>query len=346
MRLYKILKLVASGRIPAPIKLLGIAAMHSLGRRVIGIFMDPNSGCNLQCKMCYFSDKARRAELIKGGFMSAEDLDRVEKALFHRALKLQIGCGTEPTLYPGLGLLVKRAKAAKIPYISLTTNGQLLVDNPKLSLPGLVKDGLSEITLSMHGTTKEVYEELMPGAKYEKLVALIRQLTEIKAAFPNFQIRVNYTVNTLNVTDLYDDKFWKLWDTVQPDIIQLRPVQDMGDTAWSDFDLTPLKENYDRSFGEMIRQCRRRGIVLLAPTLEQIDEVATPQDGTSAVIEDLSYCYISPQKCYKDDFDLQVDSYESYHRRHHTTRSLLKAALIGKKGRERHVSKKLNYTVK
>lgn len=344
-KLYKLLRVVASGRVPASVKLLGLASMHALGRRTIGIFMDPNSGCNLQCKMCYFSDPTRRSDMIKGGMMSDADIDKVEKALFHRALKLQIGCGTEPTLYPGLQKLVGRAKRSKIPYISLTTNGQLLVDNPRLSLRCLVEAGLSEITLSMHGTSKSIYEELMPGARFEKLETLITQLTDIKRDFPTFKIRVNYTVNSLNITDLYDGKFWKLWDSVKPDIIQLRPVQNMGDTAWQDFDLSPLKENYARSFGEMADVCRKNGITLLAPTLAQIDEVATLQDGVSAIIEDFSYCYVSANKCYKDDFDLATDTYEAYHKRHHTARDLIKAAFKGKKARARHASKKLNYKV-
>lgn len=344
-KLYQILRIVASGRVPASVKLLGLATMHALGRRTIGIFIDPNSGCNLQCKMCYFSDPKRRSEIVKGGIMSDEDIDKVEKALFHRALKLQIGCGTEPTLFPRLQQLVERAKRAGIPYISLTTNGQLLVDNPRLSLRGLVEAGLCEITLSMHGTSKEVYEELMPGARFEKLVTLIAILTEIKRDFPEFKIRVNYTVNSLNITDLYDGKFWRLWNTVKPDIIQLRPVQNMGDSAWQDFDLTPLKENYNCSFGEMAEVCRKNGITLLAPTLAQIDSVATLQDGTSAIIEDFSYCFVSANQCYKQDFDINSDTYERYHKRHRTAWNLVKAAFKGKKARARHASKKLNYTV-
>ena len=74
--------------------------------------------------MCYFSDSKKRGQ-VKGN-MSDEELDKVEKALFHRALKLQIGCGAEPTLYPHLAELVKRGHRAGIPYISLTTNGQLI----------------------------------------------------------------------------------------------------------------------------------------------------------------------------------------------------------------------------
>jgi hypothetical protein len=45
--------------------------------------------------------------------------------------------------------------------------------------------------------------------------------------FPEFQIRVNFTINSLNVQDLKNDGFWSILDEAQvwPDVIQLRPIQ-------------------------------------------------------------------------------------------------------------------------
>lgn len=343
MNIYSILRAVTSKKIPAPIKLLGLAVMHIIGRRTIGIFLDPSMSCNLQCRMCYFSNPAKRRTMH--GLISDSYLDKVEKALFHRALKLQIGCGAEPTLYPKLLELIKRGKNAGIPYISLTTNGQLLA-NEKMDLLSLVENGLNEITLSMHGTQKDTYEYLMPGAKYESLITLIKSLTKIKNEYPDFKIRVNYTVNSLNIEDLKGNKFWDLWDTVVPDILQLRPVQNMGDTDWKDFNLEPLKRNFDTSIGKLATECSERGITCISPTLSQLDEVVSEQDGTSSIIEDFTYCYVSPTSCYKDDFNPESDTYESYHKRKKTFSRLLKSVFKNKKARSRNTSKKLNYQIK
>ena len=79
-------------------KLLGIALSHFIKRRYFGVYLDPVLACNFRCKMCYFSDVEKRKELT--GIMSEQDVRAVAKAVFHRAVKLQIGCGAEPTLYP------------------------------------------------------------------------------------------------------------------------------------------------------------------------------------------------------------------------------------------------------
>ena len=74
--------------------------------------------------------------------------------------------------------------------------------------------------------------------------------------------------------------------------------------------------------------------------------MATPRDGVSALIEDVTYCYISPGAVYKDDFDADTDTFASYHRRARTARRLLKAALFKKvDSRDKRASKKLNYKV-
>ena len=344
MNMYKILKLISGKSIPAPLKLIGISGMHLLGRRTIGIFLDPVMACNLRCLMCYFSDAAKRRSMK--GIMTDEEIDRVEKALFHRALKLQIGCGTEPTLYPKLEEIVRRGRSAGIPYISLTTNGQLIATG-KVDLEKLVEAGLNEITLSMHGTDKDTYEYMMPGAKFENLCTLITIMDKVKKKYPEFVIRINFTVNSMNVDNLTNDKFWKIWEgTADPDIIQLRPVQDYGDTEWKDFDHTPLKEKYDTTIGAVIKECKRRGITCIAPSPGQIDAVNDIQDGVSSIIEDFSYCYVAPGECYKEDFDIEKDTYESYHKRKHTGWKLFKSAFKHSSARSRNVSKKLNYDVK
>lgn len=344
MDIYKYLKIAASGSIPAWLKLFGLWGLHVSGKRLIGIFIDPVMACNLRCKMCYFSNPAKRAEMK--GMMTAEQLERVRKSLMPRAAKLQIGCGAEPTLYPRLVEIVRMGRDAGIGYISLTTNGKVFAEKENL-LRELVEAGLSELTLSLHGTTRGIYETLMPGAKYDLLLKLAGIIADVKRDHPQFKLRVNYTVNSLNVDDLAGNLFWDLWKPGgEPDIVQLRPVQKIGESEWTDFNLEPLKVKYASTTGAVVEECKRRGITCLAPSLAQIDEVATDQSESISIINDLTYCYVSPDSCYRSDFE-EGDTYESYHRRHKTGRKLLKAMVSRKHGsRKREVSKKLNYTVK
>ncbi len=345
MNVYKLLRLAGSRRVPKFVKLLGLWSMHITGRRYIGLFFDPVMACNLRCRMCLFSDDEKRAGMH--GLVSDDQVDALEQTFFSRALKLQLGCSAEPTLYKNLADIVARGRSASIPEISLITNGQLIADG-KFDLQELVDKGLTEITLSMHGTRAESYEYLMPGAKFEKLLSLLQIIKLVKSRHPDFKVRVNFTVNSMNVHDLADNRFFEIWpEGLLPDIVQLRPVQNLGESRWKDFDMQPLLDNFDKTIGNVATQCRHRGILCLAPTRDQITAVPTPQDGVSALIEDLTYYYISPKYTYKEDFKLGVDSFRSYHRKHRTARRLFKSVFCPSlDSRSRKTTKKLNYEIK
>ena len=283
--------------------------------------------------------------------MTAAQLEQIKKTLLPRALKFQIGCGAEPTMYPDLASVVRLGAEAKVPYISLTTNGQLIAAG-RVDLMQLAAEGLNEITLSMHGTKAETYEELMPGAKFERLQKLVDILHDVKQSYPQFKIRINFTVNSLNVYDLEGNKFWDIWDkaNVQPDIIQLRPVQDFGESVWRDFDLQPLRDNYDTTIGNVIKQCKSRDITCIAPELSHLDHVADTEQVFAKIVEDITYCYVSRNAVYHDDFDAEADTFNSYHKRRGTLKQLLIGAIRPshlKHGlRNDSGSLKLNYSVK
>lgn len=97
------------------------------------------------------------------------------------------------------------------------------------SLENLIKAGLNEITLSVHGLRKDTYEYLMNGAKFEVFVSLINTLKELKSRYPNFKIRLNYVVNSMNRDDLRDF-FTGVLAGLDFDILQIRPFQDVGQT--------------------------------------------------------------------------------------------------------------------
>ncbi len=341
MNIYNRIRLVANGRIPGWTKLLGLSLLLICRRRMIGVFIDTVGSCNLRCKMCYFSDPEKRKSL--GGKMSIEEIERAAKSLFPRALKLQIGCGAEPTLDNRLPQIIQKGKEAGIPYISLTTNGQLIADG-RINIEELCAAGLDEITLSMHGTQQATFEYLMSGASFEKHCKLIAMLEDIKRKYPNFTIRINFTVNSLNVTDLADNSFWDLWKTSKgPDIVQLRPVQKIGESEWSDFSLDKIRDTYPQTIEKIADECAKRGITFIGPSPDQLDEVATNQDSTSSIIEDITYCYISPHVMYKPDF-LAEDTFTSYHKRHRTASSLIRSIFTAA-SRKKNVSKKLNYNI-
>lgn len=349
MNIYRALKLF--GRIKSPrIKMLGLWAMHVLGRRYYGVFFDPAMGCNIRCRMCYMSNPDKASQ-YHGEQATVEQVDRLAKTLFKRAVKLQIGCATEPLLSPILPYIVSNAKECGVPYISITTNGQRLTSR---LLEQLIESGLSEITLSVHGFQKETYEYLMKGARFERFEQTINALKTAKTRHPGFKVRLNFVVNAMNVGDLKEltDGWLRDFDF---DVLQLRPFQDMGDTLYTDHNLQPLVDGYDRLIKPVIERCQREGRTCLAPDKENIIALETDGvDGPALLLEQFTYYYVSVRHDNKLGsnhalLQLDHDTFARYSRRTQLGRQLFKAFLSPSKSWQKLTqtsTRKLNYKVR
>jgi len=330
MNIYFLLKLYQRIKIPF-LKRLGIFILHIMRKRYLGIFMDPDLACNLRCKMCYFSDPEKR-KTMKGIFKK-EDLSKIAGALFHRALKLQIGCGAEPSLFPYNKELVLLGKQYKIPYISMTTNANLFSDN---DWQDLADAGIDEFTLSLHGVTKESYEYFMSGASYEKFRTALKALTALKETHPKLKIRLNYTINKDNLKELQN--FFNAFGEYKFDILQLRPIQPLGDTEYKDFSWDEIYSQYDPVIEKLKQQCRDRGITCIAPAKADLLREAR---GNSPVVE-MAYCYINPRYIWRTDFNPEIDTYESYAKKKGLSKTCFKNIFYPEKSIENE-TRRLNY---
>lgn len=339
MKFYTLFKRIIGLKSPR-MKLTLVAAARQCGMRYIGVFIDPVVGCNIRCKMCYFSDPAKRPS--PEGTLTADAIGRLKKSVLPRAMKMQIGCGAEPTLYHRLPELIRAGKEAGVPYIEMTTNGQLLTSE---SIAELIRAGLDGITLSLHGTTKETYEELMQGASFDRLLRLIATLREIKATYPTFKLRVNYTVNNLNKNEILG--LWELFDGVKIDVLQVRPIQKLGDTAYNDFEIEGYGRFVDDTVTEIARRCRHDATVALLPSKENVERITHKNSSAVSLIEEATYCYVSPKSCYRPDFDPGKESIKQYQHRSGVSRRLIKGIFsrnLHQETEEVTSSKKLNYS--
>ena len=319
------------------LKLLGLWVLHCFGRRYIGVFLDPVLACNLRCQMCYFSDDEKRKAYH--GSLTYEAMELIASRLFHRALKLQIGCGAEPTLHKDLVRIVVLGKQHQVPYISLTTNGQLVSQE---LLFDLVANGLNELTLSTHGLTRPTYESFMTNASFDRFRSLLADVAAVKKRYPAFRLRINYTMNADNFREL--SHLWDiLGDTV--DILQIRPIQQIGDSAYRNFDLSPIYEAFDEVIAPLIDACKQKGITCLAPEKENLQVLETTEENDNS-IEQFTYCYVSAKSCWQEDFDYRSDTFESYASSHHWGRRILEKVI--RKPRQTHISttRKMNYSIK
>ena len=341
MDIYKIIKIYQ--RIKSPkLKLLGLLTLHTLRRRYLYISMDPALACNLRCKLCYFSNPEAEKELH--GVFSNEDIQTIARSLFHRGLKLQIGCGAEPTTYKGLANIVKTAKEHGIPHISITTNGNLL-SFPLLQ--ELVENGLDELIVSVHGLKAETYERMMTGARFDRFVQLVEDVACIREKNPAFRFRVNYTICADNVDDL--SLFPKVFAEVKPNVIQLRPVQDIGSTAYTNYSLKELAETYDRHMTPVLAFCRENGITCLYPdktNLECINEENEQHEHTNSAVDMLPLFYLSPRKGWREGFDPYRETFEQFSKRTRRGCLMLRSLLTGTQPEAQYnTTKALNYNI-
>ena len=314
------------------IKFLGLYLLHKFNKRYLAVNLDPVLACNLRCKMCYFTD-ADYVKTLKGQFKE-DDLEKVAKTIFNRALKLQIGCGTEPTLYKNLVRIVELGKQYKVPYISITTNANLLT---KENIEPLLKAGLNEFTISLHGVTKESYESFMKKASYEKFQNALNAFVELKKTY-DFKVRINYTFNKDNFYELKD--FFKHFNGESFDILQLRPIQKIGNTEYNDFDVSSLEDDYLDLIKNVRQQCSSHRITLMAPDSLSI----LKGENDSSFVFDYTFCYISPNKFWKEGFNWREESFNEFSKKIGWSKLLL-SNVFKTKSKLRSLSNKLNYEI-
>ena len=331
MNIYKLLQLnrkIKNHRI----KFLGLYLLHKMNRRYLAVNLDPVLACNLRCKMCYFTDK-EYVKKLKGQFKD-DEIERVAKTIFKRALKLQVGCGTEPTLYKKLPELIALGKKYNVPYISLTTNANLLTEE---KIEALLKAGLNEFTISLHGVTKESYEDFMGKADYEKFHAAFNAFKKLKETY-DFKVRINYTFNKDNFQEL--EGFFEHFDGGSFDILQVRPIQKIGNTEYNDFDISSLKDDYSRVIKVITENCKSNNITLLAPI--SISKLANNNE--ASFIFDYTFCYVSPTSFWKEGFNWKEESFNAFSKKIGWSK-LLFSNIFKSKKELTTTSNKLNYEV-
>lgn len=328
-------------------KLAALWTMHVTKRRYIGVFIDTVLACNYRCMMCYFSNESERKKRISGK-LTNEQLEHIAHSIFHRTIKLQIGCGAEPTMdMAGALQLVQLGKAYGVPYIALTSNGALLTYD---KLHALVAAGLDELTISLHGIHRDTYEHLMgPTAKYDAFLSLLQSIRRIKEEFPLFDVRVNYTMNADNVDELVD--FDTLFQDVPISQLQLRPVRKIGESAYQNFDLTHVAECLDTVVRPLAERCRQRGITVLFPEHFHVERFEGKEKVSARenLIPLFTYINITPKSYPNHDIHFEKENYEAYSRRIRVGKRLFKSIFATQKQcakEEQSLTNSLNYDIR
>jgi organic radical activating enzyme len=159
----------------------------SHGEFPLHLDIEVTSACNLSCPFCattYAKDRIQSGCIDPA--MARAILDEgAANGLF--ACKFNVR--GEPLLHPELPGIVAYAKRKGLVDVFFNTNATLL-DGEKAK--ALIGSGLDRLTVSFEGNTKEVYEKYRRGASFEKVVANVTRLRELRERLgsPTPKIRV------------------------------------------------------------------------------------------------------------------------------------------------------------
>jgi radical SAM protein with 4Fe4S-binding SPASM domain len=154
----------------------------------------PSHRCNIRCTHCY-QEGTRDAEISRAD--AAEEVERLAPYL----VRLIAG-GGEPFLLPIWRKFLANFDQSKNPYLDFgtSTNATVITDKVIASL-GHFKN--LTINVSLDGT-REVYERVRVGAKFDEVAANIRKLKDVvrKARSPDANIGISMCVMKSNILDL------------------------------------------------------------------------------------------------------------------------------------------------
>jgi len=158
-----------------------------------------SSGCNNNCLFCC----DRTPELVVRP--SHKAITRSEFFLEGRRtprLSSIIFTGGEPSLHKELCWLLETARGMGYKAIALQTNGRLL-KNKQFCL-NLVKSGLNEVSISLHGSKPHIHNALTRSKNsYKETVQGLKNMIALKEKH-NILINVVFTITRINVSNIKD----------------------------------------------------------------------------------------------------------------------------------------------
>ena len=173
--------------------------------------------CNIRCIMCPQATGFKR----KQGFLKFDKFKKVFDEVQPAYLNLT-GIG-EPFLNADIYDIVSHASKQSA-YVKLDTNATLFNES---NLQKMFESEPSIMSVSLDGTTKEVYEKIRVGANFEKVIDNIRQAVKIKKEMnAETEIHLFMVVQKDNYSQLLD--FIKLGNELGVDAVNGTFVVELG----------------------------------------------------------------------------------------------------------------------
>lgn len=237
------------------------------------LLIEPVSTCNLRCPFCFQTDKS----FTRKPYMGVMKMDLFKK-IADEANDIGVGAVTlasrgEPTLSKNYADMIEYISTKKNIYeIKTNTNATFLTEN---ICHALLKNNVNQIVISADHYIKSEYERLRLGANFEKIIANVDMLYNIRKKFyPDSitEIRVSGVDNEKNLDLKKFREFWlkrsdhvsstyplERWDTYSNKIHQEinDPCYNLWDRmyVWFDGKVNPCDADYKSylSYGDVTK---------------------------------------------------------------------------------------------
>jgi MoaA/NifB/PqqE/SkfB family radical SAM enzyme len=249
----------------------------TLAQGPLHIRLEIAASCNLACIMCPFGQPGGYGPSDGIRFMTLEMFKTVEP-LLPRALTINaFGLG-EPFLSPHFLAILRRSRALNADAVVFcSTNG---VTYSERTMTAVVAERLVNVLqISVDGATKEVYEQVRPGGRFEQLMKnlrfLQREKARLRARVPSTKVQmVVMQPNAHELVDVTRSMIDHGIDVMRLDTVKDHPELDI--TRYDD--VRRLQERLQES----IHLCAAHGIAIEGTLLTEIDamlDVAARRDG-------------------------------------------------------------------
>jgi len=207
-----------------------------VGKYPLDIMAETSNICNLRCRMCFQVDE--KLPIHKTTSVSLMKMDTFRKIADEcarcRIPALKLNWRGEPMMNPLFTEMLRYAKSKGILEVTSLTNGTLMNED---ICRDIVAAKMDQLVISIDGFSKETYEKIRIGAKYDVVLNNLENLIAIRGKLKKPFIRLQYTESDINKHETSD--FYEYWHK-KVDEITISYCQDFGSLAKDDPDEVPV----------------------------------------------------------------------------------------------------------
>lgn len=194
--LKKLFGPMAAAQVAARAQRIRSALSAPFRKELYSAFLDTTNGCNLRCTFCTRDNASSRA-------MSAGELEVILGKIHDSLSALQLSCAWEYSIAKNAAEIIRTLGKYSIPSTAIYTNGNILTDEIACAL---IEVRLNDLVVSIGEAKPETYQRLRRGGKFERVVANIARLQQLKgergSSFP--RVCANLTLVNSNLGELVD----------------------------------------------------------------------------------------------------------------------------------------------